>query len=179
MVVLAIIGGLMAMATLTAGGNPAEDETTAFARELSVLLDSYREESVFQNVDLGIAMDRQELVLLSFLSPDSQQAEALDDKKRELLKRNPWQPHAEGSAKKELAAPETVSIELFIEEKSIDFDDLLDEKDGAKPALLFLSSDEYTPFKLELSHETDNNFVVRLSGDGFSPFLMEVERYGE
>ena len=177
LVVLAIIGGLMSMATFTASSNPAEDETKQFARQLTLLLEAYREDAVFQNVDLGVAMDIQELLLLSYLDLNSQQVKAMDPKEQARVAKNPWQAHGEGSLKKSLEAPENIEISLLVEEEKVDFSELLDDKTGPKPALLFLSSDEYTPFSLELSHQSDNNFVVRLKGDGFSPLIMEVERY--
>ncbi len=177
LVVLAIIGGLMSMATLTSSSNPALDETEQFARQLTVLLDAYREDAVFQNVDFGIAMDIQELVLLSYLDPNSLQARALDGKEQAKLAENPWQPYAEGPLKKELLTPESVEMRLFVEDTEVDFDELLGDEEGPKPALLFLSSDEYTPFRLELSHQQDNSFVVQLSGDGFSQLQMQTERY--
>ena len=175
--VLAIIGGLMSMATLTSSSNPALDETRQFSRELTVLLDAYREDAVFQNVDFGLAMNEQQLTLLSYLDPNSLQAKALDGKQQALLAKNPWQPHSEGPLKKSLELPESIDIRLLIEDAEVDLDEFKDEDEGDKPALLFLSSDEYTPFKLELSHQADNRFVVRISGDGFSPLTTEVEQY--
>jgi len=177
LVVLAIIGGLMSMATFTASSNPALDETKQFARQLTVLLEAYREDAVFQNVDFGVAMDVQELLLLSYLDINSQEAQAKTTEELQKIAKNPWQAHGEGTLKSSLEAPESIEITLYVEEEEVDFAELVDDKVGPKPALLFLSSDEYTPFKLELSHQTDNNFVVRLSGDGFSPLFMEVEQY--
>lgn len=177
LVVLAIIGGLMSMATLTASSNPAEDETRQYARQLTVLLEAYREDAVFQNVDLGLAMTSQELLLLSYNNIHSDRVRNLDAKERAKIEKNPWQPHSEGTLKTSLEAPEDVEMVLYIEDEKIDFDELIDDKIGPKPALLFLSSDEYTPFRLELSHKSDNNFAVRLTGDGFSALFSEVERY--
>ena len=177
LVVLAIIGGLMSMATLTSRSNPALDETRQFSRKLTALLDAYREDAVFQNVDFGLAMNEQQLTLLSYLDPNSLQAKALDGKQQALLEKNPWQPHSEGPLKKSLELPQSVYIRLLIEDTEVDLDELKDEDEGDKPALLFLSSDEYTPFKLELAHQADNRFVVRISGDGFSPLVTEVEQY--
>jgi len=177
LVVLAIIGGLMSIATFTSSSNPAQEETEQFARQLTVLLEAYREDAVFQNVDFGVAMDLQELMLLSYLDVNSQQVQAMDGKEQAKVAKNPWQPHSSGPLKKELQAPETIEFRLLIEEQEIDFDELLEEDSGPRPALLFLSSDEYTPFVLELNHRQDNSFIVRLRGDGFSPLYTEVERY--
>lgn len=178
---LAIIGGFMSLATFSASENPAKDSTEHFARQLSLLLNAYREEAVFQNVDLGVAMDRQELLLLSFLDVNRKEVQARIEKEEGLLEKlleNPWQPY-EGSSLKSELEPDDKDIEmtLFVEDKEVDFEDLLDNDSGPKPALLFLSSDEYTPFKLELNHTSDSRFIVRLSGDGFSPLLLEIENY--
>ena len=70
-------------------------------------------------------------------------------------------------------------MNLFLEDKRIDFEDLLDEKNGPKPALLFLSSDEYTPFKLIIEHLSDESFTINISGDGFSRYTMTTEQYDE
>lgn len=177
MVVLAIIGGLLAMATLSSGDRQAQDETTQFARHLSTLFSAYRQEAVFQNIDLGVAMDEQALQLLSFQDVNSQEFSA--NKTREeldKLSKNPWQTYS-GSLKSQLEAPEHVFITLEVEGQKVDFDELLDEKDGAKPALMFLSSDEYTPYLLTLTHDSDDHFQVLIRGDGFGAPLIKVETY--
>ncbi len=177
MVVLAIIGGLLAMATLSSGDRQAQDETTQFAHHLSNLFSAYRQEAVFQNIDLGVAMDEQALQLLSFQDINSQEFSA--NKTREeldKLSKNPWQAYS-GSLKSQLEAPEHVFIALNVEGQEVDFDSLLDEEDGAKPALMFLSSDEYTPYLLTLTHDSDDHFQVLIRGDGFGAPLIKVETY--
>jgi len=179
MVVLAIIGGLMAMVTLTSSDRQAQDETEEFARKLLAVFSTCRQESVFQNIDLGMAMDDQSMLLLSYQDINSQEFTA--NKTREeldLLAKNPWQPYS-GPINSEIEAPEYIYMALEAEGEEIDFSELLDDEDGPKPALLFLSSDEYTPFKITLLHEQDDRFRITLEGDGFNEPLMSVERFDE
>ena len=68
-------------------------------------------------------------------------------------------------------------MSLFIEDKLVDFAELIDDEEGAKPALLFLSSDEYSPFKLVIEHLNDESFSIIITGDGFSRFVMKVDQY--
>lgn len=177
---LAIIGGLMAMGIFAANNNPAEENANQFARQITALFNAYREDAVFQNLDFGIAMDHQEILLLSY--QDISQQEDIANKDREELDRlskNPWQPYKNPSLKDGLKVEdEELEMTLFVDEQQVDFAELLeDEKLGPKPALLFLSSDEYTPFVLEINHGADNSFLIRITGDGFSPPLTEIERY--
>ncbi|MGK0475307.1 MAG: general secretion pathway protein H [Oleispira sp.] len=67
---------------------------------------------------------------------------------------------------------------LILEDKEIDFTDLIDNE-GVRPAILFLSSDEYTPFKVTLRNQYDESFTITIEGDGFSRFQMNTEQYEE
>jgi len=179
LVVLAIIGGLMAVVTISSSDRQAQDQTEQFARQLMALFGACRQEAVFQNMDLGIAMDEASLLLLSFQDINSQEFTA--NKSREELDhlaRNPWQSYS-GPLKSELDAPDEVRMTLKIDGQKLDFSELLDHDDGPEPALLFLSSDEYTPYELILTHDQDQRFEVILSGDGFSAPLMKVEHFDD
>ncbi|MAD44021.1 MAG: hypothetical protein CMI02_10645 [Oceanospirillaceae bacterium] len=179
MVVLAIIGGLMAMVTMTSSDRHAQDETEQFARRLTAVFSACRQESVFQNLDLGLAMDSHSLLLLTFQDINSQEFTA--NKSREeldALAKNPWQPYS-GPLNAEIEAPEYVYMALEVEGEPVDFSELLEGDEGPLPALLFLSSDEYTPFRLILTHDQDENFEIVLKGDGFNPPLMSLERFDD
>ena len=65
---------------------------------------------------------------------------------------------------------------MFLEDKPIDFAELVND-DEVKPAILFLSSDEYTPFKMNLQNQHDESFSIIIEGDGFSRFQMRTENY--
>ena len=179
MVVLMIIGLMLGMATLSTGGNEQKQEAQQQALRFIAQLDAYRNEAVFQNVDLGLAMDGQVTQLLFYVDIDSpSQIEGKDKEELSKLNKNPWAAY-EGNLKQQIEFPEYLSMNLFLEDKRIDFEDLLDEKNGPKPALLFLSSDEYTPFKLIIEHLNDESFTINISGDGLSRYTMTIEQYDE
>jgi general secretion pathway protein H len=177
MVVLVIMGLMLGMATLSTGGNEQKHEAQQQALRFIAQLDAYRNEAVFQNLDLGLAMDGQVTQLLKYIDINSA-AEIVGKDKEELsrLESNPWAAY-QGNLKQQIELPEYLQMSLFIEEKLVDFVELLDEKDGPKPALLFLSSDEYTPFKLVIEHFNDESFTITVTGDGFSRFIMKTDQY--
>lgn len=177
MVVLTIIGLMLGMATLSTGGNEQKHEAQQQGLRFMAQLDAYRNEAVFQNLDLGLAMDEQITQLLTYIDINS--ATQIDGKEKEelaRLKKNPWAAY-QGSLKQKIELPEYLAMSLFIEDKLVDFAELIDEEEGAKPALLFLSSDEYSPFKLVIEHLNDESFSIIITGDGFSRFVMKVDQY--
>lgn len=178
MVVLAIIGALMAMVSLTGDNRQAQDQTTRLGQQISALFTAYRQEAVFQNLDLGLAVDNEGLYLMSFQNIHSQ--EFVANKSREeldKLAKNPWQPYS-GSLKNMLELPEEIIIALMVEDVEIDLTpSTLAKDDNPKPVLFFLSADEYTPFTLSLEHENDPSFLVQVRGDGFNSPWVEVEHY--
>jgi general secretion pathway protein H len=177
MVVLFIIGLLMGMVTLTSSDRQAQDITERYASQLAVQMNLYREEAVYRNLDLGLAMDTADLLLLSY--QDVRRLEVSTGKSTEELNRlseNPWQAYSSRSVGVP-AIPDGVQMALNIEGKDIDFSELLDNDSGPLPVLEFLSSEEYTPFELVVEHDTDASFAVLLHGDGFNPVWQEVVRY--
>ncbi len=177
MIVLMIIGLMLGMATLSTSGNEQKREAQQQGLRLIAQLDAYRDEAVFQNLDLGLAMDNQSTQLLSYVDINSP-TQTTGKTKEELsdLKKNPWAAY-EGNLKGSSDFPEQFSIALMLDDKNIDFNDLITDDEGVKPAILFLSSDEYTPFKLTLQHEHDESFSIFIEGDGFSRFEMTTEQY--
>jgi general secretion pathway protein H len=177
MVVLTIIGLMLGMATLSTGGNEQKQEAQQQGLRFIAQLDAYRNEAVFQNLDLGLAMDGQVTQLLTYIDINSaNQINGKDKEELSKLKKNPWAAY-EGNLKQQIELPEYLSMSLFIEDKLIDFNELLDGKEGPKPALLFLSSDEYSPFKLVIEHLNDESFAITITGDGFSRFVMKTDQY--
>jgi general secretion pathway protein H len=178
MVVLTIIGLMLGMATLSGGGNEQKQEAQQQAFRFIAQLNSYRDEAVFQNIDLGLAMDGQATQLLKYIDVNSpRHTEGKTEEEITQLKDIPWDAY-EGSLKNSTELPEQLSIALILEDKEIDFTDLIDNK-GVRPAILFLSSDEYTPFKVTLRNQYDESFSITIEGDGFSRFQMETEQYDE
>lgn len=176
MVVLTIISLMLGMATLSTGGNEQRHEAQQQALRFIAQLDAYRDEAVFQNIDLGLAMDSESTQLLSYIdinSPTQTDGKTKDEMSE--LKKNPWAAY-DGNLKDSSEFPEQLSIALMLDDKDIDFSDLINDE-GVKPAILFLSSDEYTPFKITLQHDNDESFSIFIEGDGFSRFEMTTEQY--
>ncbi len=179
MVVLVIVGLLLSMVNLNSSDRAAQNETEQFARQLLGAFNQYRDEAVFQNIDLGVAILPEELGLLAWQNVFSQEfTTGLSVKELDALKKNPWQPF-DGRMSVTRPVPENIDLRLFVEEEEIDIAELYDEDEGPRPAILFLSSDEYTAFELRLTHVADEGFQVTVSGDGFNPVLSRTERFGE
>lgn len=176
MVVLTIIGLMLGMATLSSGGNELKQQAQQQALRFVAQLDAYRNEAVFQNIDLGIAMDGQTTQLLTYV--DIHNPKALEGKSAEeisKLKDTPWVAYS-GNIKGSLDLPESLFMTLKVEDEEIDFSELI-TTDGVAPAILFLSSDEYTPFTATIQNENDESFSLIIEGDGFSRFQMRTENY--
>jgi len=185
MVVLFVIGLLVGMSNLNFTENRVQDDTRRFAQKLQVLMNLYREEAVYRNEDLGLAIDVNEMLLLSYQSPEQlQQKNAAEEKVKfeagfesEEEKQNPWQPY-NNSLFSSPDVIEGITFVLLIEGDEIDFDDFLgDDDEGPKPALMFFSSEDYSPFELVIQHDADQRFEVRLHGDGFNPVWHELIPY--
>jgi general secretion pathway protein H len=178
MVVLTIIGLMLGMATLSGGGNEQKQEAQQQAFRFIAQLNAYRDEAVFQNIDLGLAMDGQTTQLLKYIDVNNpRHIEGKTPEEITQLKDIPWDVY-EGNLKNSTELPEQLSMGLILEDKEIDFTDLIDNE-GVRPAILFLSSDEYTPFKVTLSNQYDESFTITIEGDGFSRFQMNTEQYEE
>jgi general secretion pathway protein H len=179
MVVLVIIGLLLSMVNLGGSGRQAQSETEQLARRFQGAFDMYREEAVFQNIDLGVAILPESTTLLSYQDINSQEFTAgLDREELDALAKNPWQAYS-GRLGATIEVPEQVSLALFVEGVEVDTETLQGDGDdeGPLPALLFLSSDEYTPFRIGLGHIDDQAFLITVKGDGFNPVTIEVERF--
>ena len=178
MVVLAIIGGLLTMVSFTGDRRKAEDDTTRLAQRLAALFVAYRQEAVFQNIELGVALEPKRLHLLQF--QDLRTLETQANKSRTELDRinkNPWQPYS-GNLLNNLEFSEALVLRLKVEGIEVDLSpSVLAKNESLKPVLFFLSADEYTPFDLHLEHDADDSFAITLTGDGFNPPRMTVEHY--
>lgn len=178
MVVLAIIGGLLAVVSLSGSNRQAEDQTSRLGQQLITLFVAYQQEAIFQNLDLGLAFQDPSLLLLSLQDIRSQEVTA--NKTREeldALTKNPWQPYS-GTLKQQLDIPEQIELTLSVEGSEIDLYKAPADS-GPKPVLVFLSADEYSNFKLTLSHDEDPSFLVVIEGDGFNPPTLFMDRFYE
>lgn len=176
MVVLTIIGLMLGMATLSSGGNEQKQEAQQQALRLITQLDAYRNEAVFQNLDLGLAMDGKSTQLLSFINIyNPRELEGKSTEEISALNENPWLAYT-GNLNGSMDLPESLFMTLMIEDKELDFSELITD-DEVRPAILFLSSDEYTPFSIMLQNHYDQSFSIIIEGDGFSRFQMRTENY--
>jgi len=177
LVVLAIIGGLLGMVTLNGSDTKIRDETGSFATSLVVQMNMYREAASSQNLDLGLAMDVNELLLLSWKDAESAaQSGTLSAEELDTLTKNPWQSWS-SSYVGTPQVPENVVFTLLVDDEEVDFDELLDNDDGPLPALLFLASEEYTAFDLRIDNTADERFTFVIHGDGFNPVWKELENH--
>ncbi|MGB1091073.1 MAG: type II secretion system minor pseudopilin GspH [Oceanobacter sp.] len=179
LVVLFIIGALLSLVGLNSSDRQTIDTTEQFAESLVVQMNQYRDEAVYTNQDLGLAMTENELLLLSFQDPMREEVRAMLDRDAlDALIKNPWQPYSSpNTGIGTPTVPEGLSFKLTIDEVEVDYDELIDDETGALPALMFLSSEEYTAFELVLLHEADERFEVQIHGDGFNPVWAETLVY--
>ena len=176
MVVLAIIGLLLGLVSLGGSGRQAQSDTEAFAVKVQGIFDQIRSTAVFQNLDLAIGMQDSNATVLVYKSIYSQEfAAGLDTEQLDKLKDNPWQEY-EGQVGGSFTLPDSMAWSLIIEQESVDFGDLITLEEELLPALVFLSSDEYSPFELEFTHDADPGFITRLVGDGLNPPRLSSER---
>ncbi|MDO6681155.1 type II secretion system minor pseudopilin GspH [Oceanobacter sp. 5_MG-2023] len=177
LVVLMIIGGLLSLVNLNASDTQIQDETGRFATTMVIAMNLYREEAAYRNLDLGLAMDRDELMLLSWQDVRQQAAKGtLSVEELSDIDKNPWQAYSSASLNAP-TVPEGMVMALVIDDDDVDFEELLDNDEGPLPALQFLSSEEYTAFELTITHDADNSFAFVIHGDGFNPVWKEVVRY--
>ncbi len=184
MVVLAIIGGLLSMASLSFNRNYHLEQAQEFAQKLVIYMSVLQDEASLQNIDLGLFVGEDGLQLFYYkaqkistpdkLKTQSKAAEASGTKEKA---KKPWQPY-KSTLTQQLKLPENIQLRLELEGQEADLSEQL-VADVLTPALLFLSADEYTPFKLYFEHSQDPSFIVSVSGDGLSPIQMHTELINE
>src|SRR5690554_7444033 len=86
------------------------------SNQLITFFSPYQQEAVFQNLDMGLAFQDQQLLLLNL--QDIRKEENNANKSREeldALVKNPWQPYS-GHLKQRLEIPEYIEVLLRSEE---------------------------------------------------------------
>jgi len=179
MVVLMIIGLMIGMATLSPSGNEKQEEALALGLKIKSLMNAYREDAVFFNRDLGLALDGENLLLLEYYDlRDPALAGSLDKEKLAKIKQNPWGDYS-GKLESETALEEPFYYTAEVEGEEIDLNVEFDEKKGPEAKMGFLASDEYTPFKIFLANRYDETFQVVIQGNGLGQITSELIRYEE
>jgi len=178
MVVLMIIGLLMSMVNLNFTDRAAQRETETLARQIEAAFNRYREEAVFQNIDLGVAWLPEEFLLLAFYDLRlSSVTSGMSEEQVSQLEDNPW-AESDINLIQSIPLPENIRITLEVSGEELpqaeDPDDI-----GPEPGLVFLSSDEYLPFSMHFEHLEDDSFTVVVMGDGIGPVVRRLEQRDE
>lgn len=182
MVVLVIIALMISMVGLAPGGNEQENEAELLALKMKSQLQAFRDDAVFYNRDLGLAMDGDNILLLEYYDiQDPVVSRNLNKKELAQYKENPWGDYT-GTLQGEIEVEFEEGADNFfftaeIDGEEQDFAEYQDEKDGPKPLMGFMPSDEYTPFKITLSHHHNESFQIEISGDGLGKVKTKKVRY--
>ena len=179
MVVLVIIGLMIGMATLSPSGNEKQEEALALGLKLKTLMNAYRDDAVFYNRDLGLALDGENLLLLEYYDlRDPATSAGLDKEQLAKIKQNAWGEYS-GKLESETALEEPFYYTAEIEGEELDLNIEIDDKKGPEANMGFLASDEYTPFKIFLASRYDETFQVVIQGNGLGQITSELVRYEE
>lgn len=203
MIVITIIATLVGMVNLSSSSDPFEDQLKEFSSDFLIQFEAFQQESIFQNVDLGVGLESETFALLKytdrtdpFVVQDIQvQLSSLEEKvssgemtKKEAdeyqqkiarLPENPFAFPYDGNIKSEFEIPEYIEIEVHIEDKKVPLDEFFDSETGLKPAIVISSSDEYSPFKLRIIHKEANYLQADIVGDGLNPLMYEISKEEE
>lgn len=179
MVVLMIIGLMIGMATLSPSGNEKQEEAMALGLKIKSLMNAYRDDAVFYNKDLGLALDGENLLLLEYFDlRDPGITKNLEKEQLAKIKQNPWAEYS-GKLESEVAFDEPFYFTAEIEGEPLDLNLEFDEKKGPEARMGFLASDEYTPFKIFIANRYDETFQVVVKGNGLGSISSELIRYEE
>lgn len=148
MVVLIIIGLLASLAMTGLSGNHSNREVKEAASNLRLLMQEASDRAVLDNQEIGLVMDDQGYSFLVF--------DENEKTWRSMLKK-PFSPRS---------FPETLTLV-----KHVDLDipsmNASDESERI-PDIVFFSSGEHTPFRLEFSLKARSDVSYSIVSDGFS-----------
>lgn len=173
MVVLMIVGMLLSLVNLNFSDRAARQEAEQLAKRLTVAFNQYREEALFQNLDLGLAWHPERFALKVFYDirlPSVVQG--MSQEQVSQLQDNPWAKGDLALAESQ-SIPETLSLKIEVEGDEVEPADDLDDE-APIPVIFFFSSDEYTPLAVTVRHPDDDTFALRVFGDGVGPIRWEV-----
>lgn len=154
MVVVVIIGVIAGFAVLSIGSRALDDRLDTEARRLKELVALAADEAVLQGIELGFLQTAEGYAFLA-LGPDGQ-----------------WAP-LESDTLRARAVAEPLFLRLVVEGRKAEAPDGDEEdKQGATPQVLLLSSGETTPFRLEV-RARDHAPYYELAGDVLGRFTLE------
>ncbi len=156
MVVMVIIGIVATTATLVISGNQERRALENEARKLIAVLQLVQDEAVFQNLEIGVRLEREGY---HFRGLDEANLAWVELPQQYLRPRE---------------FPEWLELEFDgldrgLEIRTLDPDQELD----FFPQLLFFSSGESTPFQLSLKHKADRRVHYTLTSDGLNGIAFE------
>jgi len=154
MVVMVIIGVMAAMAAVVVSGNKERRQLENEARKLLAILQLAQEESVFQNIEIGVKIDS-----------EGYEFKALDETNMT------WVDLSQDFLKKR-RFPEWLDIEFKGEKKEIKLPSENTDSKSFRPQLLFLSSGEGTPVTLILKIKQLPKIQYKLESDGLSAIRL-------
>ena len=154
MVVMVIIGVMAAMAAVVVSGNKERRQLENEARKLLAILQLTQEESVFQNVEIGVSIDS-----------EGYEFKALDETNMS------WVAMSQDFLKKR-SFPEWLDVEFKGQGKEIKLPSANTDTKTFLPQLLFLSSGEGTPFTVILKIKQLPDIQYKLESDGLNAIKL-------
>ena len=152
LVVLVVVGMLVALATITLGGDSLRRDLDNEVQKLFLLMETVSDQAVVNNTELGLVIEEDQYRFLAY----NEQA-------------GTWSPPADRLYRPR-ALPPWLTVTQYIENNA---PRLASNEDQPRPDIVMFSSGEITPFELEFNVDqeegsADDNYVHRLVSDGVS-----------
>lgn len=156
LVVMVVVGLLVALATVSLGGNSLRRDMDNEVEELYLLMQTVSEQAILNNTELGLVIDEESYRFLTY-----------EDKTGD------WKPQQERIFRQR-GIPEWLTVTKRIES---DAPRLESGEDKVTPDVVFFSSGEATPFELEFelasSPRTADDYLHTISSDGVAPLVWD------
>lgn len=160
LVVLVIIGIILTFAVLSIGDGGRRDRLEQEARRIQAIFSLAGEEAVLRSQEFGVVLQKQQYTFVAY------DGEA-------------WQPIVDDSLFREHALPDSMELELVIDDLPVDLTAQTEKKKedekGPKPQLLLFSSGERQPFELTVAYRDPPPLAYRLSAPLIGPLKLERE----
>lgn len=156
LVVMVVVGLLVALATVSIGGDSLRRDLDNEAEKLVLLMETASEQAILNNSELGLLFDEESYQFLIYQ----------DDKRS-------WEPSPERTFRSR-EIPEWLSITTIIESEA---PRLTADEDRVRPDIVFFSSGETTPFEVELvlarGSGSSEDYLHRISSDGVADIVWD------
>lgn len=148
LVVLIIVGLLAALAVFNMAGSSQQRELENQVRELYLLMQTAQEQAVLNNLEMGLLLEEDGYRFVAFQDATGE-----------------WKSSGERIFHKR-TLPEWLTVTQYIES---DAPRLASAEDRLRPDVVFFSSGETTPFKIEFTLGRDSDLMHVVASDGVSP----------